>query len=351
MFDCTSGTLLRLYQQAKIWVFFEKNRKRGRYEKEDCNDILGCCVLLTLCGRALNSPEKQETEEQAQEVHNEQQDTQEVQETVVEEQQPEQEQTKEQKDGFSSETNSSLEIGGYTFSIPSYFGEMDEGEEGKSARYYAEQGDQVVMLYFYCEEPDITQEEFLSDKYQEDFQSGLTNQIEDVEILENSETTISDCQGRIFSYKGVFSGIPATHKCIYFYNSGSGKLIVSSLLETPDAQYDYTVDFVKIALSATPVANDAEPEADDMDGVSEDFKAWMDAYEAFFDEYIEFMETYQNSDNPASLMTEYAEYMTKYTEAMEALDNINEEELSDAEYAYYLEVMNRVNQKLLQLLN
>jgi len=75
--------------------------------------------------------------------------------------------------------------------------------------------------------------------------------------------------------------------------------------------------------------------------VHESLKEAMDQYEELFDEYIELME----DDNPN--MTAYASALTKYAEAMEAIDEIDEDELTDGDYAYYIEVMTRVNQKLL----
>ncbi len=75
--------------------------------------------------------------------------------------------------------------------------------------------------------------------------------------------------------------------------------------------------------------------------VHESLKEAMDQYEELFDQYIEFME------DDGSSMTAYASALTKYAEAMEAIDGIDEDELTDGDYAYYMEVLTRVNQKLL----
>lgn len=82
------------------------------------------------------------------------------------------------------------------------------------------------------------------------------------------------------------------------------------------------------------------------DSVTPEFKKAMDKYEEFFDEYAEFMEKYANSDNPASMMKEYTEYMTKYTETMQAFSECEDEEMTEADALYYLEVQTRINQKL-----
>ena len=56
------------------------------------------------------------------------------------------------------------------------------------------------------------------------------------------------------------------------------------------------------------------------------------------------------SENPSdlSLLMQYTEFMSQYTETMNDLNAIGESELSPEEDAYYLEVMTRINSKLLE---
>ena len=74
----------------------------------------------------------------------------------------------------------------------------------------------------------------------------------------------------------------------------------------------------------------------------------MDAYEAFIDEYIEFMELYNQNPSDTELMTQYLDYMTKYNEYMTTISNLKNDDMTDEELAYYLEVTNRCSQKLIQ---
>ena len=85
------------------------------------------------------------------------------------------------------------------------------------------------------------------------------------------------------------------------------------------------------------------------DGIAPDFKAAMDSYEKFFDEYVIFMKAYKESDDVASMANEYTAMMMQYLETMTALDEIDEDALSDEEALYYAEVMLRINQKLLEV--
>ena len=84
-------------------------------------------------------------------------------------------------------------------------------------------------------------------------------------------------------------------------------------------------------------------------GVSADFKAVMDEYEKFIDKYVKFMKKYEEEGRPLSMLSEYTELMTQYTEFAETMAAYNGDNLSAADYAYYIEVMGRVSQKLLEL--
>lgn len=94
---------------------------------------------------------------------------------------------------------------------------------------------------------------------------------------------------------------------------------------------------------------ETEEPAEEPAGVSADFKAAMDEYEAFIDEYITFIKKYEEEGRPLSMLSEYTELMTQYTEFAETMAAYNGDNLSAADYAYYIEVMGRVSQKLLEL--
>ncbi len=80
--------------------------------------------------------------------------------------------------------------------------------------------------------------------------------------------------------------------------------------------------------------------------VSTNFKETMDSYEAFIDEYVEFMNKYQESDDTAAMLADYSEFVSKYKDYATKIGEINEDELSAADLAYYIEVTGRVNSKL-----
>ena len=78
-------------------------------------------------------------------------------------------------------------------------------------------------------------------------------------------------------------------------------------------------------------------------------KEALDSYEAYMDEYIAFMERYKAADasDMAAMMGDYMDMLSRYSEFAEKIDALGESELTNAELAYYIEVTNRVSQKLL----
>lgn len=96
--------------------------------------------------------------------------------------------------------------------------------------------------------------------------------------------------------------------------------------------------------------NTEEAKSEKLTGIRPEFKEAMDSYEAFFDEYTEFMKRYANADTDDmfTMMIDYTNYLTKYNETMQKLNEIDQNELSDEELAYYLEVTARINSQLLQ---
>lgn len=103
--------------------------------------------------------------------------------------------------------------------------------------------------------------------------------------------------------------------------------------------------------NAVTAAEDQTEEAETTvsagDQVNPEFKAMLDEYESFMDGYIEFMQEYEESDNPIGMMADYAKLMADYASFAEKMDAIDEDALSAPDYAYYVEIMSRVSQKMI----
>lgn len=92
-----------------------------------------------------------------------------------------------------------------------------------------------------------------------------------------------------------------------------------------------------------------EADGDLINGMRPEFKEAMDSYEAFYDEYCEFMKEYNDNSGDLKLLLKYTELMSKMVQMNQAFEKWDEDGMNDAELKYYLEVNNRVTQKLLEV--
>ncbi len=91
----------------------------------------------------------------------------------------------------------------------------------------------------------------------------------------------------------------------------------------------------------------SKEEKSDSDTVTPSFKEMMDEYEEFMNKYVDFMKSYDAND--VTMLSEYTELLSQYNTYMDKVSKIDEDELSSADLAYYLDVTNRVNKKLLEV--
>ena len=84
-----------------------------------------------------------------------------------------------------------------------------------------------------------------------------------------------------------------------------------------------------------------------IDGLRPEFKKAMDEYEDFFEEYCSFMKKMNADPTNLTLLTEYASFLEQYEETMDALEEWENQDMNPAEEIYYLAVVNRINNMLL----
>ena len=80
-----------------------------------------------------------------------------------------------------------------------------------------------------------------------------------------------------------------------------------------------------------------------------EIKEAIDSYESFMNDYVEFMKKYDSADDTSSLMTQYTDFMSKYSDVESKFDDLEYDDLTDAETNYYTEVQARVANKLLEI--
>ncbi len=95
------------------------------------------------------------------------------------------------------------------------------------------------------------------------------------------------------------------------------------------------------APTPTPKPTEAPKKAD----ISQ-FKKTMDKYEDFFDEYCEFMTSFDEDNASIMTLAKYATMVAKYADMLDEFGKIEDDDLTDEEMEYYLQVQLRINNKL-----
>ena len=116
----------------------------------------------------------------------------------------------------------------------------------------------------------------------------------------------------------------------------------------------FTIDFG----TSTDAASQDQPTTDassaNPDEVTPEFKETMDGYEAFMNSYCDFMVKYTDATDSGdtsallSMTADYASLIQQELDWMGKIDAIDENTLSPADDAYYIEVQARVSQKLIE---
>lgn len=269
--------------------------------------------------------------------------------------------SKAQRNGFDEASNQIYEYEGFAFSLPTYLTPAKQ-ENGNVAFSFNGEASDTVSLSVGKNSVSFSAQ---------DFENGKTEMINSV--AENAQVTwqstspitIAGCPGMVGMVSSPTDSGQTEFQSYFWYDVNNQAVLLLFYIETGKTTYTYTDDLKKIMASVTYTGNGLtgqqttpEPDANENAGaetsdvpagVSPEFKAQMDEYEAFFDEYVEFMKTYAESDNPVALMSEYLDFLQKYTKYMQALDAIDEKDLSDAEALYFAEVTLRIDQKLLDV--
>ena len=96
-----------------------------------------------------------------------------------------------------------------------------------------------------------------------------------------------------------------------------------------------------------PAEEPAEQPATTPEGeISPELREFLESYEAFVDEYCEFLETYDSSDTAAALKA--LSLASKSADLSAKADDWKSQSMNDAETRYYIEVMTRIEAKLLK---
>lgn len=257
----------------------------------------------------------------------------------------------EKENEFDETNRFTFSHGGIECAIPLYY-EFDRETSTDDKVYFdSNKGDFVILAFLAADATEEEYHEAFEDSFFDELALEAAN-FDNPKINDSSDIPFAGSIGKRVTVVGNYGNISATARMSMGYNSANQKLLLILLIQGGTPQYNYLEDYDRIVASAKLI----EPEERDssfspISGIRTEFKEAMDSYEAFFDEYITFMNNFSNSDNTLDALSAYADFMSRYSEAMEGMEALGEEEMSTEETAYYLEVTNRINQKLLSALS
>ena len=278
--------------------------------------------------------------------------------------------------------SSSISFGGLDMQIPPEFGGPDAKSDDTLVRFYLPKDgtESVVMLMLQTSELDVTNKEY--EKGKSELISGFLNSLDDAELKERNSCIVAGLPAERFLASAKISGYPCMTDNIIVFSEENKRLVMLELglvgkdyrdyrnvLEniagsarvSRDTQYRFKsfelqaagADSIEMENSESASAGAAEEtgkDKADSAGIDPDFKAALDSYERFFDEYISIMNQMKNNPTDLSLLSRYTDYLGKYADMMEEFEALEKADLSKEELAYYLEVSNRITQKLLDVL-
>lgn len=168
---------------------------------------------------------------------------------------------------------------------------------------------------------------------------------------------IIDNNGNLNKNYDVFydEGLISDDKNLVIYYAKDDYVLVKNNSETiPSTEPSTETSTEPSTEPATEPATEATTtppteESKDSTAIDPEFKAAMDSYEEFMDGYVKFMKKYMSNPNDLSLLADYATYMGNYSDFVEDFEKWEDEDLNEAEAAYYLEVVTRVNKKMLEI--
>ena len=103
------------------------------------------------------------------------------------------------------------------------------------------------------------------------------------------------------------------------------------------------------ALDSSESFNDEQEQIVDADGLRPEFKAAMDSYETFFNDYCDFMIEYEKNPTDLGLLAKMPGMLADLAEMEKAFAAWEDDDLSNAELTYYIEVQGRVTKKLVDV--
>lgn len=271
-----------------------------------------------------------------------------------------------ERNGYDEGTNN-YDIYGLNVSVPVYFS-LSNDSTSDNISWFSETGQSVAMLNIIAIKVDnaITDENIKQYKGTMPAQivSGMSN--DDInmrfisgDITNTKDITVAEYPALSFEVTGSMDNENTPDiKSIYSKNilvfiPGSSNVVSFTIMQSNNTKYSYISDFDKIvsnATQSTSIESSSSSSQVDSSQVTPDLKEFLDSYEAFIDQYVEFVKEYKNNPTDLTLIQQYSDYVSKLGDLEKKANEYQAEEnqMSTADYNYYIDVTTRCSQKLLQ---
>lgn len=275
--------------------------------------------------------------------------------------------------GISVENNTSVNesvkpdkevtYGGIIFTIP---GKYMENVTNFSEEDAYETKDGTAAFDIAVNEGVVNGSDFKSDKsksiFETKFKDFIGEHVSNPELKTSNYRTVAGKDCLLLQYDATMDGNDVTCGMAVINDEDDNKIVAVMNIYYDKMAGEYSKDFDILLNGAKPVSGsvsssesigDEDDSADNTsaDGVDPKLKAALDEYEAFMNEYVDFMNKYTSDPNNAlSMIGDYADMMSRYASFADKIDNMDTSNMSKADYAYYLDTINRVEKKLLDVI-
>ena len=234
-------------------------------------------------------------------------------------------------------------IDGITFEIPEKYEKIGD----KGFRYTVNSNEACQIQFEIMDDLNLSDNDF--EKAFDLFLDEEATKIDSSTEFSNQRaetTTVAGFKTREYLMDATNSGYELIYYEDYINNTSTGSILVMCMFGSESMSDEISTDHDAIIQSATSNKTTKNNTTSD-EGVSQDLKEFLDAYEEFVDEYCEFMVEYSNDPTNIQLLTQYTELLTEYADFANKVNGYNQNEMSDEDLKYYVEVTTRCSQKLI----
>ncbi len=247
-----------------------------------------------------------------------------------------------------------LSFGQYQIEVPTYW---VQDTSYKNYRADAESGEKLAMLVAYSNPVEngtvsfkrLDTEEKRNKTIQNLFASMDVYNVYDCELISTDVIETDVIKGVLWCYQCRVYDMPAVWYTLLFPSEENNHWACIECAFTDNTVYRYD-DCISEIISSIKKDNSNE---NNSESIRPEIKELLDSYEAFIDEYIAFMQQYLygDSEDLLAMLSDYYDLIMQLEQFEEKVNALDESDLTTTELAYYLEIMNRVNRKLLSIAN